>query len=214
LVSIASTSGAAATLAVSSCVVAAVFALSAPVAQATGNALAYGDEVRFPLRIPPALFLGPVPLAVLLIGSGVSVGPLLIANESYIAGVPLAIFGVAVAALLARSLHALSIRWLVLVPAGVVVVDPLALSDPVLMRREVIDRVERSPHEQSEPGAVDLRLGSLAGTIAISLREPQSFVRRRGRRDSQLLEAGAALVSSVRTDAFVREAGARRIAIG
>lgn len=214
LLSIASTSGAAAALAVTSCVVAAFFALSAPVAQATGNALAYGDETRFPLRIPPALFLAPLPLAVLFIGAGVSVGPLLIANKSYVAGVVLTIVGFPLAAVLARSLHALSLRWLVLVPAGVVVVDPLALADPVLMRREVIERVERSPHEAVGPDAVDLRLGSLAGTIAISLHVPQTFARRRGRHDSALHEAGGAVVSTVRTDAFVREAGARRIAVG
>ena len=213
LCSIASTSGGAAALAITSCVVAAFFALSAPVAQATGNALAYGDEIRFPLRIPPALFIAPVPLAVLLIGAGVSVGPLLIANGNYIAGGLLTIVGFAVAAVLARSLHALSLRWLVLVPAGVVVVDPLALADPVLMRREVIERVERSPHEAAGPDTADLRLGSLAGTLAISLHVPQTFARRRGRHDSQLHEATGALVSTVRTDAFVREAGARRITV-
>ena len=190
-----------------------MFALSAPVAQATGNALAYGDEVRFPLRIPPALFLGPVPLAVLLIGAGVSVGPLLIANEHYVAGVVLTVVGVAVAAVLARSLHALSLRWLVLVPAGVVVVDPLALADPVLMRREVIDHVERSTNARSEPGA------STFGSAAWRARSRSRCTRR-----SRSPAAGAAttrsctrrhgvLVSTVRTDAFVREAGARRIAI-
>jgi hypothetical protein len=215
VVSVAGSNGATSALAVTSCVVAAVFACSAAVAQATGNALAYGDEIRFPLRIPPALFLGPVPLAVVLIGAGVSVGPLLIANESYIAGVLLTVAGVGVAAALARSLHALSLRWLVLVPAGVVVVDPLALSDPVLMRREVIGHVERSTNARSVDGdAVDLRLGSLAGTISISLHVPQSFGRRRGRHDTQLNEADVVLVSTVRTDSFVRDAGARRLAIG
>ena len=63
--SIPSTSALSATLAVASTIVAAAFALSAPVAQACGNALAYGDETRFPLRIPTPLLLGPVPLAVL-----------------------------------------------------------------------------------------------------------------------------------------------------
>src|SRR5262249_21846285 len=33
------------------------------IASAAANALAYGDEQRFPLRVPPALFLGPLPLA-------------------------------------------------------------------------------------------------------------------------------------------------------
>ena len=37
------------------------------IASAAANALAYGDEQRFPLRVPPALFLGPLPLARLLV---------------------------------------------------------------------------------------------------------------------------------------------------
>jgi len=211
--SITGASGGAAALAVTTCIVATAFALSAEVAQATGNSLAYGDETRFPLRIPPALFLAPVPLAVLFIGAGVSVGPLLLANEQYIAGAALTVVGVALAVVLARSLHALSVRWLVLVPAGVVVVDPLALADPVLMRREVIDRVGRAAGIPSNPGVVDLRLGSLAGTIAIGLNTPQSFARRRGRRDATMHDAHFVLVSTVRTNAFVRQAGSRRIPV-
>jgi hypothetical protein len=208
-----STSAASATVAVSSAVVAAAFALSAPVAQAAGNALAYGDEIRFPLRIPLALFFGPVPLAVALIGAGVSVGPLLLANESYIAGAVVTVVGIALAFVLARSLHSLSVRWLVLVPAGLVVVDPLALADPVLMRREQILGVERSPRTRSETGFLDLRLGTAAGTVAISLHETHPFARRRGRRDSALQEAAGVLVSIVRVGAFLEAANDRRIAI-
>jgi hypothetical protein len=208
-----STSAASATLAVSTAAVAAAFALSAPVAQAAGNALAYGDEIRFPLRIPLALFFGPVPLAVALIAGGASVGPLLLANESYIAGAVVSVVGIALAFALARSLHSLSVRWLVLVPAGLVVVDPLALVDPVLMRREQIRGVERLVRTRSETGFLDLRLGTAAGTVAIALRETHPFARRRGRRDSALQEAAGVLVSIVRVGAFLRAAGDRRIAI-
>jgi hypothetical protein len=214
VLSVWSTSAASATLAVTSAVVAAAFALSAPVAQAAGNALAYGDEIRFPLRIPLALFFGPVPLAVVLIVGGVSVGPLLLANESYIAGAVLSIVGIALAALLGRSLHSLSVRWLVLVPAGLVVVDPLTLLDPVLMRREHVLGVERLARTRSVPGSLDLRLGTAAGTIAVSLRETHPFARRRGRRDSALEEAAGVLVSIVRADAFLVAAGERHISIG
>jgi hypothetical protein len=213
LFSIASTSGTSATLAVTSAVVAAAFALSAPVAQAAGNSLAYGDEVRFPLRIPLALFFGPVPLAVVLIAGGASVGPLLVANESYVAGVLISIVGIAFAVVLARSLHSLSVRWLVLVPAGLVVVDPLTLLDPVLMRREYIVGVERLVRTRSETGSLDLRLGTAAGTIAVSLRETHPFARRKGRRDSTLQESAGVLVSIVRPDAFLQAAGGRRIEV-
>jgi len=215
LLSLGSTGAGVGALAVTSAVVAAAFALSSPVAQAAGNALAYGDEVRFPLRIPLSLFLGPVPLAVALIGAGVSVGPLLLADRHYIAGVVVTVAGIAVAIALFRSLHSLAGRWVVLVPAGLVVVDPLSLIDPVLMRREHIAGIRRSRDTGAGtgPGGLDLRLGTLPGTIELTLREPQSFARRRGRRDSELREADVVLVSTVSADALVRAANDRRIAI-
>jgi hypothetical protein len=214
LLSVAGTGAGVAALAVASTVVAAAFALSAPVAQAAGNALAYGDEIRFPLRIPLSLFLGPVPLAVALIGAGVSVGPLLLADRRYVAGAILTVVGLAIAIALLRSLHSLADRWVVLVPAGLVVVDPLSLVDPVLMRREQILSVKRSRDARSMvEGGLDLRLGTLPGTIALSLREPQSFARRRGRRDSELRDADVVFVATVRADALVRTASERRIAV-
>jgi len=214
ILSVGSTGAGIAALAISSTVVAAAFALSAPVAQAAGNALAYGDEVRFPLRIPLSLFLGPVPLAVALIGAGVSVGPLLLADRRYGFGAILTVAGVAIAIALLRSLHSLADRWVVLVPAGLVVVDPLSLVDPVLMRREQILSVKRSRDARSTiEGGLDLRLGTLPGTIELQLREPQSFGRRRGRRDSELRDADVVLVSTVRADALVRTASERRIAV-
>lgn len=201
--------------AVVTCAVAAVLALSAPVAQTAANAIAYGDELRFALRTPLPLFLGPVPLTVALIAAGVSVGPLLIADGNYVAGVLLTVAGFAVAFTLSRSLHALARRWLVLVPAGMVVVDPLTLVDPVLMRREQIAGVHRlTKSSTAVPCAppLDLRLGTAAGTVALTLREAQSFARRRGRHDAVLHDAEAILVSVVRADSLVRAAGERRLA--
>jgi hypothetical protein len=213
ILSIGATSAAAAALAVSSSVVAAAFALSSSVAQASGNALAYGDEIRFSLRIPLSLFLGPVPIAVALIGAGISVGPLLLAARHWVAGIIVTVAGIAAAVTVVRSLHSLALRWVVLVPAGLVVVDPLTLADPVLMRREQILAVKQSRNGGTDAGALDLRLGTLPGTIELSLREPQSFARRRGRRDSELRDADVVLVSTVRANALVQAASARRIAI-
>jgi hypothetical protein len=81
------------------------------------------------------------------------------------------------------------------------------------MRREQILGVERLVRTRSESGSLDLRLGTAAGTVAVSLRETHSFARRRGRRDSALQEAAGVLVSIVRTDAFLQAAGERRIAV-
>ena len=214
LLSVAGTSAASALVALSSCLLAAGFALSAPVSQAAGNAVAYGDEIRYPLRIPISLFLGPVPLAVALTAAGVSVGPLLIADQRYPAGVAATVIGVPIAFVLVRSLHSLSRRWLVLVPAGVVVADPLTLVDPVLMRREVMLAVSRAARDSKDVEPLDLRLGTLAGTVVLTLREPVSFARRRGRHDAELRDAEVVLVSTVRADTLVRTAIERRLAVG
>ena len=83
------------------------------------------------------------------------------------------------------------------------------------MRREQIAGIRRSRDAgATSPGGLDLRLGTLPGTIELSLREPQSFARRRGRRDSELQDADVVLVSTVRADVLVRTASARRIAVG
>jgi hypothetical protein len=207
-----SASAASAALAIASTLVAAVLALAAPVARAAANSAAYGDEVRFPLRIPPSLFLAPVPIAMAVVAFGVATGPLLLAAGRIAAGIPATLAGFGAAAVVARSLHALSLRWLVLVPAGIVVADPLTLADPVLMRRENVAVVERAPRTLRGE-TIDLRLGSAAGTVRVGLHEPQSFGRRRGRRTLTLQDADGVLVSAVQAGTFLRDAGARRIGV-
>jgi hypothetical protein len=211
LASVTSASVASGLLAGVTAIVATVFALSASVSQAAVNSSAYGDELRFPLRVPASLLVGPVPLAVVLAGAGASAGPLLLADGRIVVGVIVTIAGLPLAYAMVRSLHSLARRFLVLVPAGVVVVDPLTLADPVLMRREAIAQVRRVESRQPEAGALDLTLGTRSGVVVISLRAPHSFARRKGRHDAALADAGVVLVATVRTDAFVTTAGERRI---
>ena len=208
----ASTSASSAALAITSCVVAAAFALSTRVAQEAGNSLAYGDEVRFPLRVPTPLLLGPVPLAVALVISGVTAGPLLIADDRVVVGIIVTVIGVPIAYALVRSLHALGSRWLVIVPAGMVVADPFTLTEPVLMRRENITRLEHVREPRGSDATLDLRLGTHAGTIEIRLDAPQTFGRRRGRKDSDLRDTADVLVAPVQVAGVLALAAERRIA--
>jgi len=97
------------------------------------------------------------------------------------------------------------------VPAGVVVADPLTLSDAVLMRREHIVAIERSSAPSRRGNVADLRLGSAPGTVGVTLAEAQTFPRRRGRHDAALQDADVVLVSTVLTAAFVRTAAERRM---
>ncbi len=52
-----------AVLAIAATAAAAIGVAAPPSGVAAVNAAAYGDERRFPLRVPPALFAGPLPLA-------------------------------------------------------------------------------------------------------------------------------------------------------
>jgi hypothetical protein len=199
-----------AALGITAAVVAAGFALSAPVARAAGNALAYGDESRFPLRIPPALKYSLVPVAVVVVSVGVTAGPLLLADQRYILGGIALIIGLPAAAFFARSLHALSRRWLVLVPAGVVVVDPLILLDPTLIRREQVLRI--GPVRKERPAdALDLRLGTTGTTLLMMMREPITFARREGRTGGVPRGATEVLVAPVGIDELLQLAADRRI---
>jgi hypothetical protein len=205
-----STSPGTASVAVAFTLVAAVVALSPAVAQAAGNALAYGDEVRFPLRIPLPLLLAPVPVAVVLVATGVAIGPLLLADGHLVAGVVAVVVGIPLVAFLARSLHALSRRWLVLVPAGLVVVDPLILVDPAMMRGPQLLGLTATTAAPDLDRALDLRLGTPGG-VTIRLVEPLPFVRRRGRSDGAIVTTDVVLVAPTRRAALLTTAGARRL---
>ena len=181
-VSLTSASTASGVIAIASMTLADVCVLSSAVAAASGNALAYGDEVRFPMPVPTPLLFGPVPIAIALVGAGGAAGPLLLADGRIVAGLAAVVSGVPVALLVIRSLDALSRRWVVVVPAGIALVDPLTLADPVLLRREAITRMSRAPASPRPAGILDLRLGTLVGGIEIGLAHPESFGRRRGAR--------------------------------
>ncbi|MEY4372937.1 MAG: hypothetical protein RL219_1706 [Actinomycetota bacterium] len=92
---------------------------------------AYGHERRLPLR-PPAALLIAVPTAWMLLVASLTAGALGLAARSWWWAAPVAALGLALAPLLGRRFHRLSRRWLVLVPAGVVVHDHLVLAETAM----------------------------------------------------------------------------------
>jgi hypothetical protein len=202
----------AAAIAVGATVLAAALAATPETGRACADGVAYGDERRFPLKVPPALFLGPLPLAVGLFAACVSVGPLLLADGETGAGIVAVVIGVPVALLLARSLHGLSRRWAVLVPAGLVVADPLTLPDPVLFTRDRIAAL--APHTGRAPsgGVLDLRLGAVARSVSATLTtEIDVMVGRRIGRGATSVPTTAFLFSPVLPAEFLLLASERRI---
>jgi hypothetical protein len=179
------------------------------------NGIAYGDEQRHPLRTPPGLYLAPVPLARALVAAGIAAGPLLLADGEIVAGLIALVIGWPVAALAGRALHTLSRRWVVLVPAGVVIVDPMTIVDPVLfVRRHVRALRAVDPAAPIPAGALDLRLGASWGSLMFDLDGGADLVRSAGRRRAaETLQPDAILVAVAARDALLAAAAQRRVRV-
>lgn len=213
----AASTGAASTLAWATGVVASLLilllVLSPFVGEVFVNGPAYPNERRMLLRPPGALLLGPIAIAWAAMVTGPAIGVLLLAGGQLVAGAGVAVVSLPLAAVLARALHGLSRRWLVFVPAGVVVHDLLALADPVLFPREKIRTIQPAP---ADTEAADLTLRTFGLAIEINLREPAP-VARATRRRAAIAEAevvGGLLVMATRPGAVMREATTRRLGGG
>ncbi|HUQ38977.1 MAG TPA: hypothetical protein VM030_02400 [Acidimicrobiales bacterium] len=172
------------------------------------NGSAYPNERRFPLRLPGQLLFA-APLAWLLL-VGVPAAALVAAERDAIAisGV-LGLAAVGLGVVLARALHRLSRRWLVFVPAGVVLHDHLALADPVLFVRQTVAHVAAA---EEGTDALDLTLASPGLALELRLRETTELGRRvAGRAVGDALSADAVLFTPTRPGAVLREAAARRL---
>lgn len=188
-------------------------AFAPAVADAFVDGSSYGDERRVALRAPLAVVLGPAALAWALGAAGVVTGPLLLAAEQWVPGGLAVAVGVPLAVVVARRLHVLSRRWLVFVPAGVVVHDPIATAEPVLLQRHLLRRVGPAPADAVEAGAVDLTGGALGLALELRTAEPISLGRRRGRGAVEVEGADALLVTPGRPGTTLEVAAERHLPV-
>lgn len=190
--------------------IAVVVVLAPAVTDAFVNGSAYGPESRFALRTPIPILLGPALLVWVLVGAGISAGPLLLAAEQWIAGAIATVVGLPVAALAARSLHQLARRWLVFVPAGLVVHDPTAVA-PQLIPRGAVTSIGPAP---AGSDAHDLTGGAAGLALQVQLVDPVVFEPPRTRRArGEPVETDRFLVAPSRPGAVLKEARARRFAL-
>lgn len=169
----------------------------------------YGDERRLPLRAPSSLLLGPIELVAALVLAGAAAGPALLLAGDVAVGLAATAGGWVVAALGCRSLHQLSRRWLVLVPAGLVVHDQLTLAEPVLLRRQAIEGVGPAPVDVE---AHDLTAGAPGLALLVALAEPTVIgpAPRRGE-PGRTVEVRGVLVTPTLPGATLAEAARRRL---
>lgn len=194
-------------------VVVAAVALLPAVADALVDGSSYGAERRFALRTPLGLALTAVPVAWGLAVAVPATAVVLLAARAWLLGGVAALIGVAGVAVGAPAMHKLSRRWLVLVPAGLVVHDRLVLADPVLLRRAAFASIGPAPADAVDAGALDLTGGALGLALELRLDAPAELgiVTGRGvRRVAGAVTASRVLVTPLRPGAVLREARARR----
>lgn len=180
---------------------AAVF--SAEVGQRFAQGSAYGDEARFPLRPPGLYAAGPMPAAWAVLAAGLGAGPLLVAARQWLPGGVLTALGLVAAAPLGRRFHRLSRRWLVVVPAGVVLHDPVALAETVLFRRSELAGMGLAP---AGTAATDLTARALGLALQIDLAAPAAVaVNGAGRAAPATASVSAVLVAPSRPGRVLEE---------
>lgn len=191
--------------------VVAVLTLAAPgVSDGFVDGSSYGSERRVALRVPYALLLGPVPVAWAAVAAGAVTGPLLLAARQWFVGAVAAVVGAAVVAVGVRQLHLLSRRWLVFVPAGVVVHDPLTLTEPILFQRHLVASFGPAP---TDTDALDVTGRALGLVLEIRAREPFSVGLRRGRDRTEQDGVDALLVTPTRPATTLSIAAEHRLPV-
>lgn len=180
-----------------------------PVADAFVDGSSYGSERRFALRTPLPLLVLAVATWV-VVAAAVVTGPLLLAARQWVLGGVLTVVGAAAAYAGVRSLHGLSRRWLVLVPSGVVVHDPVGRPDSVMAPRPLIVRLGPAP---AATDALDLTLGAAGLALELETAEPLPVTVRRSGRDIGTEPATRVLVAVSRPAAVLAEASARKLPV-
>ena len=175
------------------------------------NGPAYPNERRFALRPPGPVLFGPLPLAWAITVGVPTAGALLVADGAYLLGGIVLLVGLVAAALLLRALYGIARRWVVFVPAGFVLHDPLALVDPVLFRRKEIELLRAAP---ADTPALDLTRGALGLAIELLLLEkvPMALVKP-GQALGEQGSSAQLMFSPSRPGQVLAEAAARRLPV-
>jgi hypothetical protein len=201
----------AALIGLTSTAIAAAAAMAPVTAAGFVNGSAYGDERRLPLRPPVTMLLGPIPLAWAIAVAVLGVLPLAAAAQRWVVTGLMAAICAPLAVLSYRALHRLAGRWLVFVPAGLVVHDPIAVPDPVLFKRTAIRAFGPALATST---ATDLTMGASGLALELRVRETVEISYRQAPgAEPVTTELEAVLVAPSRPGAVLDEAKRRRITV-
>ena len=207
-----SVSGVRLAVALGASVVAVLVWFSGEVGLVLAGGSAYGAEQRFPLK-PPVPYLLPMVVCWIVLAGLAVCGAVLVANELWIVGVLLLIACGAGSWFLGPRFHQLSRRWLVVVPAGLVVHDPLLLVENALFRVVDLSAVHLAP---ADTEAADLTGATAGVVIEIVLREMDTVIMVAGRDKpaGNALHVRSVLVSPTRPGRALAAAAARKMPVG
>jgi hypothetical protein len=181
------------------------------------DGVSYGDERRFPLRPPVLLLAGPIPLTWAAVVAGVVAGPLLLATGRWVLGAVALVVGLVITGLGLRALHGLARRWVVLVPAGLVVHDAMSTLDPFLCRRVSIASLAPADigTDLQTDATLDATQGAAGIVVDLRMADDLSVVPVRGRSRAQAPRTvSRVLLCPSRPGALLHEASLRRLVPG
>ena len=175
------------------------------------NGPAYPNERRYPLAVPSSVLVGPLELAWAAVVGLPSAAVLLLAAHQWIAGGVVALLAASAVVFGGRALNGLSRRWVVFVPAGLVLHDAMSLSDAVLFPRKVIECLGPAP---AGTDALDLTLASPGLALELSLKEKVPMVRIvPGQRKGDAGSSARLMFTPTRPGAVLADARARHFPV-
>jgi hypothetical protein len=133
---------------------------------------AYGDEQRFALRTPVP-YMAPAFTAWSLLCSSLISGTLLMAAQQWWIAAPLCVAGIFFARFVPLRIHRLARRWLVIVPAGVVVHDHLVLAETIMSTKNNIANISIT---RAAGDTADFTGGVMGARLAVQLRDADKVV--------------------------------------
>ena len=191
---------------------ASVVALTSPVGRGFVQASAYGDEDRHLLR-PPLPYLMVAGLAWAVWAALTVTAAVGAAQGRPIIAASFAAIGVAGLALGFPRWHRLARRWIVLVPAGIVLHDHLVLAETLMLRRQEIARLGLAPRDTD---AADLTGPAAGHAIEIRTTQPVTVLLglAPGRPAGSAIHLTGCLVAPSRPGQVLAAARERRLPVG
>ncbi len=170
----------------------------------------YGDERRFALRAPgPVLITLVVPAWAVVVAGSVA-GPILLADQRWLAGAVVTVVGFVAAGLAFNALYRLTSRFVVLVPNGLVLHDRTVLREPVLFARNEIVGIAPA---QADTNAVDLTASALGLALELKLSTAATLPVVTGRSSTHERQVSTLLISPTRPADVMRAAEQKGISI-